>query len=383
MNTPQISNEQKSAVWDAYWKRKPIRVPVTWGVNARVVLLDPKWNPRGITFREYFHDAQATIEIQRTFLRYQHEYLNHYCDQPLGRPAEWTFSVDKQNIYDAAYFGCPVEYRPGQVSDATPILEGSNKEKVFSLDIDHPLENPFVKQCLQLRENLDKAVRRLPADGVAYKTAPVTFGFDGTLTIAACLRGTEIFSDLYEDPDYCNRLFTFIHRGVEIRNRALAKLAGQEAFQGERGWFADDSIQLISTQMYRDVVLPFHRSWYANWSAKGPHSIHLCGDATRHYRTLRDELNVYSFDTGFPVDHGRLRAELGGDVEILGGPEVALLVSGTPQQVYERAKSILTSGIKEGGRFILREGNNLPPAVPEANLSAMYRAGLDFGTYQC
>ena len=131
----------------------------------------------------------------------------------------------------------------------------------------------------------------------------------------------------------------------------------------------------------REMVLPLHKSWYANWSVKGPHSIHLCGDATRHYPIIRDECNVYSFDTGFPVDHGRLRKTMGPDAEIFGGPEVALLVGGTPQQVYERTRGILQSGIKEGGRFILREGNNLPPRCPEANLTAFYKAGLEFGTY--
>jgi hypothetical protein len=36
----------------------------------------------------------------------------------------------------------------------------------------------------------------------------------------------------------------------------------------------------------------------------------------------------------------------------------------------------------EGGRFILKEANNLPPRCPEANLAAMYQAGLEFGRYE-
>ena len=66
-------------------------------------------------------------------------------------------------------------------------------------------------------------------------------------------------------------------------------------------------------------------------------------------------------------------------MEILGGPEVSLLLHGSAQQVYERTKGILLSGVKAGGRFILREANNLPPCVPQANLSAMYQACLDHG----
>jgi len=88
-----------------------------------------------------------------------------------------------------------------------------------------------------------------------------------------------------------------------------------------------------------------------------------------------------SFDTGFPVDHGGLRRELGPDVEILGGPEAPLLRGGTAEEVYARTRDILRSGVMDGGRFVLREANNLPPCCPEANLDAMYRACLEHGVY--
>ena len=192
----------------------------------------------------------------------------------------------------------------------------------------------------------------------------------------------ELLTDIYEDPDYVRRLLEFIQSGAIIRNRALAALNGKDAFDGPRGGAADDSIQLVSTEMYRRLVLPLHRQWYALWSVEGPHSIHLCGDATHHFPTIRDELNVRSFDTGFPVDHGRLREELGEDVEIHGGPEAHVLLSAAPDDVYSRTRDILTSGVLAGGRFILREANNLPPCVPQENLAAMYRAGVEHGTYR-
>jgi uroporphyrinogen-III decarboxylase len=89
---------------------------------------------------------------------------------------------------------------------------------------------------------------------------------------------------------------------------------------------------------------------------------------------LRDELGVYEFDTGFPVDFGRLRRELGPEVTIWGGPDVMILKDGTPAQVAEETMRILESGICAGGRFVLREGNNLAPHTPRANLLAMYEA---------
>jgi len=375
------TNEQKQAVWDAYRAGRPTRVPVTFGVNPRVVILDPEWNPRGVTFEEYWRDARVAVDVQLEFLRYGAEYLHHYCDWPVGWPESYDLYVDVQNVYDSAYFGCPVQFRDGQVPDVRPVLAGGDKERIFELDIDRPLDNPFVQECLQRYEDLKRAAERVAFHGIRLGVRPVLFGFDGPLTIATNLRGVEIYSDLYEDPDYVRRLFDFITRGVIIRNRAMARHFGREAFQGPRGVIADDSVQLISTPMYRDLVAPHHRHYLSQWSGEGPHHMHLCGDATRHFRTICDELHVDSFDTGFPVDHGALRAQLGPGVEIYGGPEVALLRNGTPQAVYERTRAILTSGVMDGGRFALREGNNLPPRCPEANLAAMYRAALEYGVY--
>jgi len=111
-------------------------------------------------------------------------------------------------------------------------------------------------------------------------------------------------------------------------------------------------------------------------------TVHLCGDADRHFPVLTKECGVRSLDTGFPVNFARLRKAVGPDVEIWGGPEVGMLMYGTPRQVYERTREILTSGVLEGGRFVLREANCLPPATPEETLAAMYRAALDFGRYR-
>jgi uroporphyrinogen-III decarboxylase len=143
--------------------------------------------------------------------------------------------------------------------------------------------------------------------------------------------------------------------------------------------FADDSVVLISTDMYRRHVLPHHRRLCDAMATAGPRSIHLCGDATRHFVTLRDELNVREFDTGFPVDFGRLRRDLGPEVRILGGPRAELLRSASPSEVHQEVRRILTTGVLDGGLFVLREGNNLAPLTPLANTEVLYRAGRDFG----
>ena len=93
-------------------------------------------------------------------------------------------------------------------------------------------------------------------------------------------------------------------------------------------------------------------------------------------------MNIQGFDTGFPINFATLRDEVGEKVEIQGGVPVGSLLSDTPAAIYERSRDILTSGIKRGGKFILKEANDLAPCVPLANMEAMYRAVHDFGLFE-
>lgn len=375
-----VTNEAKQAVWQAYRAGKPTRVPVALATNSRVVILDARWDP-GVTFEEYFRDAAAHLKAQLRHIEYRHEFLHQFCDSPLGLPKEITIGLDRQNTYDAEYFGGELFFAAGQVPDARPYLSGADKHRVFDLDIERPLDNPMLKRCLALHADLKRLAEKTTHKGMRVKVGPLMIGFDGPLTIAAALRGGEIFLDLYEDPEYFHKLLAFLTRGAILRRRALGSLAGLSEEQVSACFFADDSVQLISLEDYRRHVLPHHRTWYDAWLPAGPRSIHLCGDATRHFPTIHEELKVMSFDTGFPVDHGPLRNALGEDVEIQGGVEVAMLHRGTAEQVYERAKGILRSGVLAGGHFILREANNLPPCCGEETLAAMYQAALDWGLY--
>jgi uroporphyrinogen-III decarboxylase len=138
---------------------------------------------------------------------------------------------------------------------------------------------------------------------------------------------------------------------------------------------------MLSTKMVREFVVPAHKKLKAALTTAERIHIHLCGDATRYFKLPRDELGVYSFDTGFPIDFKLMRDELGPEVEILGGPRVPLLVSGTPAAAADEARRILQTGVMAGGRFILCEANDLAPGTPLPNLEAMYPAARQWGVY--
>ena len=88
-----------------------------------------------------------------------------------------------------------------------------------------------------------------------------------------------------------------------------------------------------------------------------------------------------SFDTGFPVEHGKLLRTLGPDVQVNGGPHVGLLLHGTPDAIRAETRRILEEVKPESKKFIIREGNNLSPCTPPENIKAMYDTVLEYGRF--
>ncbi len=384
-NNFERHNEEVREVWDAYRNRRPVRVPLIIGTNTRYFLLGENAPFADVDFQTYTENPDVMFETQ---VRCQ-DWLRHHIlqDAPMGLPSEeegWTVNVDFQNFYEAGWFGCEIAYFDEQVPDTHPRWQrDENKKEIF----EHGLPDPFAGLMGRVRNYYEyfseKAKTYVWRGRKVAKVIPRGLGTDGPLTVAANIRGaTEFFTDLIEDPDYAHRLLEFITEATVERIKAWRRLLGQPEKQ-ENFWFADDSIQLISSEMYRQFVLPCHqrlRSELASSAVGG--GIHLCGDSSRHFALIRDELGITSFDTGFPIDHASVRKCLGSEIEVLGGPHVEMIRSATPQQVFEGACKILNSGIMEGGRFVLREGNNLAPGTPLENIEAMYRAARECGRYQ-
>lgn len=357
-------------------------MPVILGVNPRIVLLNPALNEQGVTFEQYSTDADTMAQIQ---LRTQH-YIRHHLmqDAEMGLPSDgWHVYVDLQNYYEAAWFGAPVQYRGGQVPDTSPILTDDNKLFLFDHGIPHPFEAGIMKRAWQLYEQMNANMCSHSLNGLPVLSVgpPGGLGTDGPMTVACSLRGaTELCLDFYENPDYARELLRYITEATIQRIRAFRKALGHDPKPQVWG-FADDSIELLSVEMYVEFVMPCHKLLLAELADGGPHSIHLCGNVERLMPTLKSELNLNVWDAGFPLDHGAARAALGPDIQIQTGPRVSTLLHCTPDRVDDECRSILESGIMDGGKFVLREANNLSPCTPVENVAAMYEAAREYGMY--
>ncbi|MCX7020485.1 MAG: hypothetical protein NTY46_16145 [Candidatus Sumerlaeota bacterium] len=373
-----LTNTQKDELWHAYHEHRPTRIPVMLRTNPRIIVLDAQLNHNGYKFEQVQTDACAHVEISLQHAHYVRTVLNQFTDGPAGLPDCWEVYYYCYNIYEAAAFGAEVCYPPDQVPCTEPFLTEANKREIFDCDIEHPFENRFIKQSLAFWREMERICADMRYEGRPVRLMPFALtGTDGPFTAGCNLRGADFLLDFMEDADYAARLMELVTRAATIRRRTFERYWGNRIATGN--WLADDSCAMISVPMYRERVMPYHRQYYDAAGGDIPRWMHLCGDATHLFPVMKNELGVSSFDTGFPVNHGELRRSLGPDVEIAGGPEAGLLLNGTPDDVWNRTRDILLSGVKSGGRFILAEGNNLPPACPPDNLKAMYASCLEFG----
>ena len=133
-----VHNAEVKEVWDAYHQGKPIRTPMILGINPRFTMEIPEANPNSIDFEAY--STNPWVMLQRQL---EHQYwVRHHIpqDTEMGLPKNgWTAYVDFQNSYEAAWFGCKVEFRGGQVPDTIPILKEEGQKRIlFERGIPHP-----------------------------------------------------------------------------------------------------------------------------------------------------------------------------------------------------------------------------------------------------
>jgi len=378
-------NEEVQAVWAAYNAGNPVRVPVALCVDPRFYLLDEHLNPGlRIAFEDYCRNPDLTAGSQLWMADYFNFLIAPHSDYPAGLPERYTVKVDTQRYFEAAYLGAPVLFPERQDPFTQPILAADKKNAL--LDRGLP-SDPLLgwgdahREILQIHEALLEWVQRNPTHrGRPVEVGAFNFETDGLLTVATQLRGVELYTDFYTDPDYVRELLDFIVEATIMRIRAYRAFFGFPE-KADRWNYADDSIQMISTDMLREFMLPPYRRMKGALTTAERIAIHLCGDTARHFKILRDELGVYSFDTGFPIDFAQVREALGPEVEICGGPRATLLGTESPEWVREECTRILRSGVLEGGRFILTDASDVAPSTPLENLAAMYEAAHAIGRY--
>jgi uroporphyrinogen-III decarboxylase len=359
------------------------RVLMEISANPRMILSDPQLNTEGITFQDYMENPMTMLEVQSRFQEYQADYLVR--DKKMGFAFYDGVSpyADGHNVSEANYFGGEVVYNGTGSPGAKPFLDESNKYAF--------IEKPFPEiNCGVMGRAIDFTAffEEAQKKGWTYKEKPIIgigkpcMGTDGPFTVGCCLMGaTDLCIALYEEPEFVRDFLGYITDATIARIKYFRRLYG-ESEKSENFWFADDSISLLSVNDYREHILPFHKKIIRELSYKGDRNgIHLCGNATHLFKTLVEELNIVSFDTGFPVRFGELIRELGPDIGIFGGVHVDILLRGSAGEIRAETKRILEEVKPLTRNFTIKEANNLSPCTNPESLLVMYNAVKDYGNY--
>lgn len=385
----ETHNAEAKAVWEAFRADKPTRVPVSIVGSISNYMLNPVLNTHGWTFKDYFENPDIQIQAQLEYQRWQRFHV--VCDNEMGLPENgWQINLDFQNCYDAAWFGCKLHYIDGQVPD-TELFFKDNPGILYDMPEELPYNNGIISRGIEFFEYMHQKCPGMEFEGKPV-LPPTNFageGMDGPLDLAYKLRGADnLLVDMLVEEQYFHDLMNYITENLIRRIKSLKKLRwdklptapDKDRIKGPYG-YADDAMALISTEQYVQYVMPYHRRFLEEFSDGSPTSIHLCGDSTRHFKFLRDNLNIMFFDTGFPVDHGALRKELGPEVQIGGGPTVMTIKYGTAGEVEAETRRICESGVMDGGKFIMIAANNMAPCTPVENVNTLYEATKKYGKY--
>ena len=155
--------------------------------------------------------------------------------------------------------------------EAPSVSTNLTKKQIAELDVNHVLEHRSIGKIISFieyfRDHLPAGVHQfLPALG-------------GPLTLAERIRGNEIWTDFYDDPEFARQLLqkcSIVYKNlIKLFRKAVnfpesCTYDGPLYIVGSCAKMPDDNIVLISSQMHRDFIVPvinlclesFDNAWY-------------------------------------------------------------------------------------------------------------------------
>ena len=374
-NTPNVLSQHKQEVetlWSAYSRKENHRVPITFACDEQVWL-----KISGHTFSEFY-------AIPKVHLKTQLEGKLWFCknvigDMPPGIPERWYIGIQHW-MEENEFFGCDVIYQEDDYAWAMPLQLDREDLLYYLSDID-----PFERIRKSKTFKMYQALKDI-SNGMTFAEGPVEIirpggGTHGIFTKAVEIRGIEQFClDIYDAPDFVEKFLYLVTEKTIERIKAWYKVIyGNDLQLPSEGGFscADDSLQLISAEIYKQFVLPYHERLYSAMG-KGARSMHLCGLSSQHYGVLRNKLKITAIDGPGPfVDHGHYLQELGPDFAFSAQTDHSILAKGSKSEIESMIKQLLKPEAKIPGRFSIM--GFLDRETPLYNVKICYEAGRKYG----
>jgi uroporphyrinogen decarboxylase len=279
------------------------------------------------------------------------------------------FQSDSVVVYNDIYIelealGCELEFPEDSISHPKGYLL-EERSQLAHLKVPDPKKDGRLPYYIELCERVSSQVR---------KTAPMGLGQSGPWNLAMHLRGAEkLLVDDVMEPEYVHELMGFTTEVVKAVGDAFID-AGFTPSLGE----ASASCSLISPQIYRDFVKPYHKALRDYFlSKKIPISLHICGFIDPIMEDVLDTgINFISLDA--PSSLEKLVELSNGKVTIMGNVPTALYASGTSDEMEAAISKCLETAAESSG-YILCSGCEIPINSTEDRIEHFFTYGHHAG----
>ncbi|MGD9136362.1 MAG: uroporphyrinogen decarboxylase family protein [Desulfobacterales bacterium] len=336
-------NNGKKHIISALMRRHSDRVPVT-------VLIGPYCSRlTNYSIKEILRDAQKSTEAHLAFYE--------------------RFSPDSVIVYNDIYLeaealGCELDFPEDDISHPKTVLL-ENKSRLARLKIPDPNKDGRLPYFIEVCQRVSAQVR---------KTAALGLGHSGPWNIAMHLRGTEaLLLDTYSDPVFVHDLMKFSTEVVRSVGDALIE-AGFSPSIGEAG----ASCSLISPQIYREFIKPYHTELCSYFRSKGAYlALHICGEIDLIMKDVVETgINFLSLDA--PSSLKRFVQIGNGKVAGMGNIPTTLFSSGTPLEMEKAIVDCIETAAAQSG-YILASGCEIPLNSTEDRISHFFNYSRHYG----
>jgi uroporphyrinogen-III decarboxylase len=372
-------NRQAQDVWDAYRRDEPIRVPATWPCMNPMRLM---YAEESIRFRDYWHVAAQMLDIQGTASLLNRLIITtddiKQTDQPIQA------SLDFHPFCDEAYWGCPIEFYD---RDQPRVRHVYDAEKVppEEIPIPDPVTDGFMKTISKMYEEMTQLVQSgTSVGGVGFKPTIGAYGMKATYGIfnsALQMRGTNLFMDLLDDPEYVHKLLDVTARGYVRRVKAWEQKTGDK--NTSYAICYDHGIDMMSIADYERFLVPIYKRVKRELgAARYDEHIEHCGRGEEVIRYKHEHFGVNSFTNlnASCLDLEKLRHDLGPEVFMQVTIHPGLVHTGPVDNIRQAVKDVLTPRLMGKGRLTFGiQGDNFK--APLEHIRALYEAVVEYGRY--
>lgn len=266
---------------------------------------------------------------------------------------------------EAEAIGCELEFPEDAPTHVKKhILE--EKSRLAKLEIPDPRRDKRLPLFLEVYERLASAIKDCPVGG----------DMPGPWGLAADLRGlTELIYDTLDDPKFVHELMRFTTEFIKVYGVAVRE-TGIGLGMGE----ASASCSVISPQIYRDFVKPYHEDLVRYFKERKIFvMLHICGYIDPIMQdVVSTGVGMLSIDE--PSSLRKLVEVSQRKLVIMGNVATSLFAWGTKEEIEQAVKECIDIAA-EGSGYILASGCELPLNSTVENIRHFMEAADKYGRY--